>query len=279
MQLGQVDAAGASAREALTLAESGTEPHWLALVELAFHAMHRDDADEAARLGYEALEEAEGLEDTSRLQAIGILATLLMGLDRTEEARSYSERFVHEARQNGLVAFESVGLADLGWIDLLDHDYESARAAFASALTQLRSHGDKSYEQETLRGLGLASLGLGQRGDARAAFADMLELALAATQAHSASVAEALSGTALAADPAAADRAAQLRGAVDELSSGSEIVMNAYYKVSELESQFERELVAVIGEEAWEREKLAGSTMTLEQAIELARGLFGDARE
>ena len=65
-----------------------------------------------------------------------------------------------------------------------------------------------------MRGLELASLGLGQRDEARAAFAEMLELALTATKTHSLVVAGALSGIALAAEPAAADRAARLRGAV-----------------------------------------------------------------
>jgi predicted ATPase/class 3 adenylate cyclase len=47
MHLGRVDAAGATARAALALAEPGTEHHWLAVAELAFHALHLGDADEA----------------------------------------------------------------------------------------------------------------------------------------------------------------------------------------------------------------------------------------
>jgi hypothetical protein len=35
--------------------------------------------------------------------------------------------------------------------------------------------------------------------------------------------------------------------------------------------------VVVLGEEAWEQEKTAGSTMTLEQAITLAQSLAGDS--
>jgi len=55
-------------------------------------------------------------------------------------------------------------------------------------------------------------------------------------------------------------------------------VMNAYSRADdELERHFERQLVLVLGEEAWEREKTAGSTMTLEQAIALARSLSGDS--
>jgi hypothetical protein len=203
-----------------------------------------------------------------------------MGVNRTEEARSVFERCVREARRSGLVSVETIGLADLAWLDLLEHDYESSRAAYASALTQLRSRGDKYYEPETLKGLGLASLGLGQRGEARAAFAEMLELALAAARTHSLYVAGALSGIALAADPAAADRAARLRGAVARLNSDADVVTNAYSRADdELERHFERQLVVVLGEEAWDREKTAGSTMTLEQAIALAQSLSGHSEQ
>src|SRR5215216_4578990 len=87
MHLGQVDAAGATAREALALAEPATDPHMLAVAELAFHAVHRGDTDEAVRLARQALEEAEGLDDVSRIRATGLLATVLMGVNRTEEAR------------------------------------------------------------------------------------------------------------------------------------------------------------------------------------------------
>jgi tetratricopeptide (TPR) repeat protein len=271
MRLGRRDAAEAANREARALAEPGTEPHFLAVVGLAFHAVHRGDTEEAVRLGRQALEEAERLEDASRIQAIGILASILISVG-SEEARSVLERFVHEARRSGLAVLESLGLADLGRLTLLEHDYESSRAAYTTALTQLRELGTKWAEMESLYGLGLASLGLGQRDEARAAFAELLELALA----HSAYVAEALSGIALAADPAAVDRAARLRGAVAQLSSDADVVMNAYFEAEdELERRFERQLVALLGEEAWDRETTAGSTMTLDQAIALAQSLAG----
>ena len=218
------------------------------------------------------------LDDASRIQAIGNLGAILAGVNRTKEARSVLERFVHEARRSGLVMLETVGLADLGEHSLVEHDYESARAAYAAALLQLRTRADKYYELETLRGFGLASLGLGQRGEACAAFAEMLELALAATRTHSVYVAGALSGIALAAHPAAADRAARLRGAVAQLNSDAGVVMDAYFGArDELERHFERQLALVLGEEAWEREKTAGSPMTLEQAIALARSLCDDS--
>jgi predicted ATPase/class 3 adenylate cyclase len=278
MHVGRVDASEAAAREALALAEPGTEPHYVALAELSFYFLHRGDTEEAVRLGRQAAEEAEMLDDAARIQAIGNLADILARVGRTNEARPVLERFVHEASRSGLVMLETLGLADLGALNLIEHDYESSRAAYAAALTQLRNRADKYYELETLKGLGLASLGLGQRGEARAAFAEMLELALAATRTHSVYVAGALSGIALAADPAAADRAARLRGAVAQLNSDAGVVMNAYSEADdELDRQFERPLVAVLGEEAWEREKTAGSRMTLEEAIALAQSLSGDS--
>jgi predicted ATPase len=272
MHVGRVDASEVTAREALALAEPGTEPHYLALGELAFSSIHRGNAEEAVRLGRQAAEDAEMLDDASRIQAIGNLADILTRVSRTKEARSVLERFVHEARRSGLVVLETLGLADLGTLNLIEHHYEPSHAAYAAALTQLRSRADKYYEPETLKGLGLASLGLGQRGEARAAFAEMLELSLAATRTHSVYVAGALSGIALAADPAAADRSARLRGAVAQLNHDAGVVMNAYFEAQgELERHFERQLVAVLGEEAWEREKTAGSTMTLEEAIAVAQ--------
>jgi tetratricopeptide (TPR) repeat protein len=273
MHEGRVDASETAAREALTLAQPGTEPHYVALAELAFSSIHRGETEEAVRLGRQAAEESEMLDDAPRIQAIGNLADILTRVGCTKEARSVLERFVREARRSGMT-LETLGLADLGALELIEHDYESSRAAYAAALTQLRSRGDKYWEMETLKGIGLASLGLGERGEARAAFAEMLDLALAEKRTHSVYVAGALSGIALAADPAAADRAARLRGAVAQLNSDVGVVMNAYDEpAADLEAGFERELVAGLGEEAWEREKAAGSTMTLEQALAVARFL------
>jgi predicted ATPase/class 3 adenylate cyclase len=273
MHVGRVEASEASANEALALAESGTEPHYLALAELAFSSIYRGENEEAVRLGRQAAEEAAMLDDATRIQAMGNLASILAGVKRGNEGRELLERFVQEARRAGLVALETIGLADLGAYNLVEHDYESARAAYAEVLTQLRTSATKYYELESLKGLGLAWLGLGQREEARATFFEMLELALAATASHSSYLAGALSCIALAAEPDAAGRAARLRGAVAQLNSDAGVVMNAYDAGADLERHFERELVAVLGEDAWEQEKAAGSTMTLEEAIAVARFL------
>jgi len=185
MHVGRVDASEVAAREALALAEPGTEPHYLALSELAFYSIHRGDAAEALRLGRQAAEEAETLDDASRIQAMGNLAGILAGVKRFDEARALNERWVQEARRTGLLALETMGLAELGRLNLVEHEYESARAAYAAVLTQLRNSDTRYYELESLKGFGLASLGLAQRVEARATFSEMLELALAATGSHS----------------------------------------------------------------------------------------------
>jgi Flp pilus assembly protein TadD len=180
-----MEAAEAADREVEALVEPGMYPHWLAVVGLAFHTMRRGDTEEAVRLGRQALEEAERLDDWSRVNAIGNLASILIGAGRTEETRSVLERAIHEARRSGLTVFESFILADLGRLNLLARDYGPSRAAYTAALTKLRRLGHKGAQTESLEGLGLASLGLGQRPEARAAFAEMLELAIAATRKHS----------------------------------------------------------------------------------------------
>jgi len=55
--------------------------------------------------------------------------------------------------------------------------------------------------------------------------------------------------------------------------------MNAYFDAGEeLQAHFERELVAVLGEEAWEREKAVGSTMTVDEAVAVATFLCGGSK-
>ena len=103
-----------------------------------------------------------------------------------------------------------------------------------------------------------------------------VELALAGTREHSAQSPEPCLGIALAADPAAAGSGARLLGAVAQLYSDADVVMNAWSRAThELERHFERQLVIVLGEEAWEREKTAGSAMTLE----LAAGTCTESRK
>ena len=78
-RLGHMEAAEAADREVEALVEPGMYPHWLAVVGLAFHTMRRGDTEEAVRLGRQALEEAERLDDWSRVNAIGNLASILIG--------------------------------------------------------------------------------------------------------------------------------------------------------------------------------------------------------
>ena len=143
MHAGRVDASEAAAREALALAQPGTEPRYLALAELAFYSIHRGDTEEAVRLGRQAAEESEMLDDASRIQAMGNLAGIFAGVKRTEEAQAILERFVHEARRSGLVALETHRSRRPRRLNLIAHDYESSRAAYAAVLTRLRSRASK----------------------------------------------------------------------------------------------------------------------------------------
>jgi hypothetical protein len=138
---------------------------------------------------------------------LGNLSGILMEVGRGPEARPLLERSINDARLCGLTtAFETLGLVDLARLDLLEAEWESSHALFSEALEQLRSLGDKTSEIESLKGIGFALLGLQRRRDARAAFFEMLDHALATTQTHSADVAKALSSIALAADEAHAPK-------------------------------------------------------------------------
>jgi ATP/maltotriose-dependent transcriptional regulator MalT len=125
MRLGHREAGEAADREVAALVEPGTYPHWLAVVGLAIHAIHRGDTEEAVRLGRRALEEAASLDDRSRVNALGNLASILTEAGQTGEARLVLERFVHEARRSGLTVCETVALIDRCRLELLERYYES----------------------------------------------------------------------------------------------------------------------------------------------------------
>ena len=87
-------------------------------------------------------------------------------------------------------------------------------------------------------------------------------------------IAQALSGIALASDPADSDRAAQLRGAIAQLNEDADIATNAYSgPADQLERHFEQTLVLALGAAAWKQFETAGKALTLEEAIAAARSL------
>jgi hypothetical protein len=101
----------------------------------------------------------------------------------------------------------------------------------------------------------------------------MLDLALQASESLSLDLIEAASGIALAADSANLNHAARLRGALAHLSKNARLSEPHLRKAAELESLFEQRLADGLGKEAWERELAAGSALTAEEALQLARSL------
>ena len=65
--------------------------------------------------------------------------------------------------------------------------------------------------------------------------------------------------------------AARLIGAVTALREGARLT--AWPGELELRSHFELPLIDALGEDEWALEQAAGATLTLEEAIELARAL------
>ena len=261
-----------------TLSEPGTEPHWMAVAEFGLprrssrrHGGGGSARPAGARGGREARRRRAHLGDRPPRHHPHV------GQPHRGGAIDVPSDSFTRPGGAGCKPSRAIGLADLGWLDLLEHDYESARAAYAAARTQL--HGARQVPRAGgAEGLGLASLGLGQRDEARAAFAELLELALAGTQTYSAYVAGALSGIAprrrRQPPPTAPPGSA---APSPSSSSDADVVLDGYSRADELERHFERPLVALLGEGAWEREETAGSTMTLEQAIALARSLSGQS--
>jgi len=265
----------AAAREILGL-ESGREANAWALMLLASAAMDRGEIEEAVDHGLQAIEAAKQLDDLSKAPIHSNVGQILGEAGRTEEARALA----HEARDVFLQSQDEHRAAVeefiLGLYDVYEHRYESARTTLTSALNTIRRLGHDHDEAETLRYLGFALLGLGDRAEARVSFTEALELAASDNPTPTREFAEALGGIALAADPASEDRAARLRGAVASLRQSSKSAGVATVpRLRELEHHFEQPLINALGQEAWDREQAVGAAMTLEGTIELARSLAG----
>jgi hypothetical protein len=116
--------------------------------------------------------------------------------------------------------------------------------------------------------LGFAALGLGRRTEAREAFAESLDLTVAADT-RSDALPETLTGIALAADTADARSAARLQGAVKRLDKPS----TRSPRFLELERYLEQPLVDALGADEYANEQAFGAGMDTDDAIDLARRL------
>ena len=181
-----------------------------------------------------------------------------------------------EVREESLRAGDDWGAiicdSSLAQLDLYQHEYESARAGFASVLDSGRRFGQFLFENEVLRDLGLALLGLNQRAEARSSFRESLDIATEDNPTPGSPLFDALDGIALAARYEEASQAARLRGAVNALRHTAKV--RPPRRTDELEQRLQQPLIDALGQEAWEQEQAAGATMTLD-VIELARSLVG----
>jgi predicted ATPase len=274
-RLGDLDGAGAAAAEALTLSAPATNARVVALLIMSAREVDRGNVDEGIRLARQAVEDAEGTDALRHVMTLGDLGETLVQAGMHDEARAVMVEAVDEARRNGLDANVTWGSAQLGILDLVEGDYESACSALTAARMNARSVGMYPFEVEVLFGLGYAQLGLGALRDARAMFSELLELASGSGRAVHPEVALAVSGLALSLEPADFREGARLRGAIaaHRVAHGLKSWMSG--RNDELESRFEQALIDALGQEAYENERATGAAMSLEETIELARSLAG----
>ena len=268
--LGHLDAAEAAGREALELAETVDHPRILfeALRSLAWIAAWRDNSSEAVRLQRRALEVAASVDERCVALALADLGTFLVSAGRKDEARELLQLAAESAHSVGYESLEMDALMNLAEIDLYARNFESTYRAHTSVL---RNAQDGMQASNWPIDMGWAALGLGRRSEARGLFLEALERMLNAAMTSHYDFTRALSGIALATELTSARHAARLDGATARLRERSEFRLKA--DDAELERSFEQPFIKTLGAASWAQEKAVGATMTLDEAITLARTL------
>jgi predicted ATPase len=273
-RMGEIGAAESHAQESLRLAEEAGE--WrvsvFALRNLSGIALFRGDLDEAMSTAMRALEKA-GDDQWLRSTALGDIADLEMEAGRDTEARMKLVEAGEGFRATGDVANELIGTINLAFLELYARDFEAARRLALSVLD--KAAGDQYRTIGGLDALGLALVGLGRRGEAREAFAQLLELVLTSGITGEGHLTEALANIALATEKARFVSAAQLLGSVHRLDDAAGL--NRGQGHLELRRLFARPLIDGLGAERYATEEALGATMSQDEAIELARSLAVDA--
>jgi predicted ATPase/class 3 adenylate cyclase len=267
---GDLDAAEAATREQLRITQDGDELRAFALLGLADIAGRRGDREEAARAANEALEAIDSIDVNRRPNFRVDVANKLVEAGLRAEARTIYEEVSEEAHRAGDPLVCSHVDSSAGWLDLLEGRYAAAEPAFRSSLEAGRTLGYAGWEADTRLGLGLAALGLGRRAEARTAFFSALEI-VAADSTANVELAAALHCIAIATEIADVRSAARLTGAIVAIRANARLTEPAVYL--ELRHDFEQSLTDALGADEWEREQAAGATLTLEEAIALARKL------
>ena len=271
--LGHVDAAEAAAQEAALLGESSGQAQVLAdaLRSLAWVAFLRGEPEEAVTIEKRAVDVAATVDERRRLVALHDLGLFQSSAGRTEEARRTLRSAADSARAIGDASLETDAAANLALLDLYARDFASAYQGFRSAHARHRTIDQHSIQESGLVSLGWAALGLDRRQEAREAFGEALDLLVDAAMTSTYDFARAITGIALAAEPADARLAARLRGAGARLDEVGEFTLPPEDR--ELDRFFERPLLDSLGAETYENEHARGETMSLEEAIDLAQSL------
>jgi predicted ATPase len=276
-RMGDTGAAESRAREARRLAEeagesrtsaSGLRTRVMTLLQLSSLARLRGDHDEAMSRAMQGLEEA-GDDQWLRANALDTVAYLELETGRDLDARTKLLEAVEGFRAAGDVANELELHIQLATLELYAHDFEAARRLATSVLDKVI--GDHYRTTRGLNALGLALVGLDRRGEAREAFAQSLDLVVMSGMTGEGHLAETLAGIAYGTEKARFDSAAQLLGAVHRLDG------EAGYpgpRRRELEQFFAQPLIDALGAEGYASERAKGATISLEDAVELARSLL-----
>ena len=203
-RLDDVDATYAAATESVALAEAAGARALMvdSLGWVALAAGRRGDVEETVRVARRAADVAADLDAETSLLALHDLGDALGMAGQTEEARATLRRAAEESKRVGHALGEMYSWFNIGYLDLQEGDYEAARLALGRAMDLNQRVDDRNIATRGLLGLGYAALGLDRPLDARATFAEMLELVLASPNALHADVAFAAYGIALSADQA-----------------------------------------------------------------------------
>jgi predicted ATPase len=269
LRLGELDSAESHAQQAVTLARKSGERRTLgfALWDLGVVAYRRGAVDEAIRVLTRVVEEAAD-DEWLRSAALGDLASFQMETGRDEEARDTFREASRGLRATEDEANQAITSINLACLELYTRNFEAAYDVAASVLEKVRAIGGLYVGIAALRGLGFAALGLGRRSEAREAFAELLDLVLAADT-RSDALPETLIGIALAADTAHARSAVQLQGAVNEMDEAS----TRSPRFLELERFLAQPLIDALGADEYANEQALGAAMDTDDAIDLARTL------
>ena len=268
--VGDLDASEATARESLRLAEPGSAVRMYALLGLTIVAVARGELEEAVRLGREVLEGIDAFDDRRRIMTRVDVASVFRDAGLREEARTMYAQVSDEARRRGDLLLIALADSNACLLDLFEQRYDAAEAGFHSCVDIDRGLRIAPWEAGDLRGLGVALLGLGKRAEARTALTSSLDL-LASDPTRGFELMETLLWIALATEAGDVRSAARLVGAIAAIRSNARLT--EYLAGLELRRRFEQPLIDALGEDDWAREQAAGATLTLDQAIELARAL------